>query len=173
MDFVQVLAYCIPSLIVLGSVYIIMHKMYANEQEKRMWELKKISQKEITPTRLRAYERLCLLLERTQPEHLLMDNSQLTEMTINELQRLLIKTIRMEFDHNLSQQIYVSDDVWEKVLEARDQAIAFINSMALQLPQGSTTLDYAKVLMTAYNQNGVTPHEVAMDALKEEVKTLL
>lgn len=173
MDFAQVLAYCIPSLIVLACVYIIMQKMYTNEQEKRMWELKKISQKEITPTRLRAYERLCLLLERTQPEHLLMDNTQLTEMTINELQRLLIKTIRMEFDHNLSQQIYVSDDVWEKVLEARDQVMAFINSMALQLPQGSTTLDYAKVLMTAYNQNGVTPHEVAMDALKEEVKTLL
>lgn len=168
----DIIAYCIPALVVLACVYVVMMKFYQNENEKRLWELRKASQKEITPTRLRAYERLSLLLERTQPEHMLVD-MPITELSVQELQRLLIKTVRVEFDHNLSQQIYVSDELWEHITEAKEQVVAFINAMATQLPAGHTTLDYAKILVTAYNQNGVTPHEIAIEALKNEVKTLL
>ncbi len=172
----EILAYTLPSLVVLAGVYVVMHKLYNNEQEKRIWELKKQSQKEITPTRLRAYERLALLLERTQPEHLVMEisrQSPLAEMSVAQLQQLILRTIRQEYDHNLSQQIYVSDELWDKIIDARDQMASFTTAMANQLPNGATTMDYAKVLMTAYNQNGMTPHEVAMSALKEEVKTIL
>ena len=70
---IEVLKYCIPSLIVLLATWIVMYKLFKNEQQKREWELKKAAQKEISPIRLRAYERLALMLERTQPEHLLMD----------------------------------------------------------------------------------------------------
>lgn len=169
---IDILAYTVPSLVVLACVYVVMMKFYQNENEKRLWELRKVSQKEITPTRLRAYERLTLLLERTQPEHMLLE-MPITELSIQDIQRQLLRTIRQEFDHNLSQQIYVSDEVWEHILEARDQVSAFVNAMAVQLPEDSTSLDYAKTLMTAYNQNGVTPHEIAIEALKNEVKTLL
>lgn len=168
----DILAYCIPALVVLGCVYVVMRNFYQNENEKRLWELKKVSQKEITPTRLRAYERLSLLLERTQPEHMLME-LPVAELSIQEIQRLLLKTIRQEFDHNLSQQIYVSDELWAKIIDARDQVAAFVSAMLQQLPTGATSLDYARVLMTAYEQNGTNPHEIAMEELKREVKTLL
>ena len=56
-----------------------MHKLFKNEEQKRLWELKRASQKEISPTRLRAYERLALLLERTQPEALVMGLSERLE----------------------------------------------------------------------------------------------
>ena len=149
-----------------------MHKFYKGEAEKRLWELKRLSQKEISPLRMRAYERLALLLERTTPEHMLMDVN-LTEMTILQLQQHMMRTIRLEYDHNLSQQVYVSDEVWQQIISARDQMVAFINALAQQLPADASTLDYAKMLITAYSTNGDTANEKALQALKNEARTLI
>ncbi len=168
----EVLKYILPALIVLIATWVVLHQLYKNEEKKRQWELKKTSQKEISSIRLRAYERLSLLLERTQPEHMLMD-LDFAGMTIPELQAHLLRTIRLEFDHNLSQQVYVSDEVWARIIQARDEMAAFINAMAIQMPKGSSTMEYAKVLMTAYHTNGDTPHQLALDALKAEAKTML
>jgi len=169
---VEVLKYCVPALIVLLATWIVMYKLFRNEQQKRDWELKRAAQKEISPIRLRAYERLALVLERTQPERLLVD-LDLSQMTVQQLQQRLLQTIRLEFDHNMSQQIYVSEQVWEKIVAARGQMLAFVTAMALQLPPNSTSLDYAKMLLTAYNTNGETANETALHALKEEAAMLI
>ena len=168
----EILAYSIPALVVLAATWLVMHKLFNNEQEKRLWELKRLSQKEISPIRLRAYERLTLLLERTTPDRMLMEMN-LQEMTIPQVQQQLLRTIRLEYDHNLSQQIYVSDEVWDKIIHARDEMGAFVTAMAAGMPEGISTLDYAKTLITAYSTNGETPNSLALSALKEEAKTLL
>ncbi len=169
---IEVLKYCIPALIVLLATWIVMHKLFNNEQQKREWELKRASQKEISPIRLRAYERLALMLERTQPEHMLME-LEVSTMTVQQVQQRLLQTIRLEFDHNMSQQIYVSESVWEQIMAARGQMMAFVTAMAVQLPPESTSLDYAKVLLTAYSTNGETANEKALRALKEEAAKLI
>ena len=168
----EILAYSIPALVVLAATWLVMHKLFNNEQEKRLWELKRLSQREISPIRLRAYERLTLLLERTTPDRMLMEMN-LQEMTIPQVQQQLLRTIRLEYDHNLSQQIYVSDEVWDKIIHARDEMGAFVTAMAAGMQEGSSTLDYAKTLITAYSTNGETPNSLALSALKEEAKTLL
>ena len=168
----ELLKYCVPSLIVLLATWIVMYKLFKNEQQKREWELRRAAQKEISPIRLRAYERLALMLERTQPEHMLMD-LDVSQFTVPQLQQRLLQTIRLEFDHNLSQQIYVSEQVWELIVAARGQMLAFVSAMALQLPPESTSLDYAKILLTAYSSNGVTANEKALHALNAEAATLV
>ena len=168
----QILGYTIPSIVVFTTVWVVMHYYYKNEEKKRLIETNKQSRKEIIQTRLRAYERLSLLLERTEPEHLLAD-TDITNTDIISLQQRLLRTVRQEFDHNLSQQIYVSDDLWDKIIVARDEMGVFISTMAMEMPKDSTALDYAKVLITAYKQNGVTPHQNAMNLLKQEVRELL
>ena len=114
-----------------------MNMFYKSEAEKRFWELKRLSQKEISPLRMRAYERLSLLLERTTPEHMLMELT-LGEMTILQVQPHLMHTIRMEYEHNLSQQIYVGDQVWQLIENANQQTVAFVNSTAQQMPAQSS-----------------------------------
>lgn len=168
----EVLKYCLPALCVLLATWIVMHKFYKSESEKRLWELKRLSQKEISPLRMRAYERLALLLERTTPEHMLMELS-MGEMTILQVQQHLMRTIRMEYDHNLSQQIYVSDELWQHIISARDQMVAFINTMAQQMPAESSALEFAKVLITAYRSNGQTANDHAMQYLRNEARSLL
>ena len=169
---IEILKYCVPALCVLLATWLVMHKFYKSEAEKRLWELKRLSQKEISPLRMRAYERLSLLLERTTPEHLLIELN-LGEMTILEVQQHLMRTIRLEYDHNLSQQVYVSDQVWDTIIAAREQMVAFINTMAQQIPPESTALDFAKVLITAYRSNGQTANDQAMQMLRTEARSLL
>ena len=169
---IELLKYCIPAFCVLLATWLVMHKFYKSEAEKRFWELKRLSQKEISPLRMRAYERLALLLERTMPEHMLLDLN-LAEMTSLEVQTHLMRTIRQEYDHNISQQIYVSDEVWAMIEDSKNQTIAFVNSIAQQMPAESNALDYAKTLITAYRTNGDTPNDIALQALKNEAKTLI
>ena len=169
---VEILKYCIPALCVLLATWLVMRQFYKAEADKRLWELKRLSQKEISPVRLRAYERLALLLERTTPEHMLLELN-LGEMTILQVQQHLMRTIRMEYEHNASQQVYVSAEVWAMIQNAKEQTVAFVNSIAQQLPPESTALDYAKMLITAYATNGDTPNDIALQALNNEAKSLM
>ena len=143
-----------------------------------MWELKRESQKTISPIRLRAYERLTLLLERTKPEHMIMELRQnqpdaFTTWTVMQMQQYLLQTIRAEFDHNQSQQVYVSEEVWDLIINARDQLGAFVIAMAAQLPKNANAQVYATTLLTAFNSNGLTPSDKALEELKNEAKSLI
>ena len=158
--------------------WMIQHSQFRNEERQRQWELKRESQKTISPIRLRAYERLTLLLERTKPEHMLMELRQrepaaLTEWSIAQVQQYLLQTLRAEYDHNQSQQVYVSDEVWDLIINARDQMAAFIIAIAAQLPKGANAQAYATALLTAYGSNGTTPTDKALEELKHEAKELL
>ena len=84
-----------------------------------------------------------------------------------------MRTIRVEYDHNLSQQVYVSDQVWDAILASRDHMVAYVNAIAQQMPPESSVLDYAKMLITAYSSNGETANEKAMQLLKNEARALL
>lgn len=164
--------------VVIFGFWFIQYSQFRNEEKKRQFELKRESQKSISPIRLRAYERLALLLERTKPEHMLMELRKtnpeaLTTWTIGQLQQYLLQTIRAEFDHNQSQQIYISEEVWDMIIDARDQTASFVIAMAAQLPPNANAQTYATTLMTAFNTNGLTPTDKALEHLKDEAKTLM
>lgn len=169
---IEVLKYTIPALVVMATAWVVLYKLLREEKDRRDFELRKDTRKEITPIRLRGYERLALLLERTQPEHLLRDIN-LTDMTVQELQVTLIKTIRMEFDHNLSQQIYVSDFTWESILQVQEEMIRFINTGAASFPANAPALPFAQQLITVYQTNGETPSQLAQKRLRTEARDLL
>ena len=165
-------------IVIFAGLWLIQHSQFRNEEKKRQFDLKRESQKTVSPIRLRAYERLALLLERTKPEHMLMElrtkePAALDSWSIQEVQQYLLQTIRAEFDHNQSQQVYVSNEVWDLIVNARDQMAAFVIGMAAQLPPGATAQIYSQTLITAYNSNGTTPTDKALEELKDEAKTLM
>lgn len=172
-----VLLLAIVAMMIFGF-WFIQHSQFKNEERKRQWELKRESQKSVSPIRLRAYERLALLLERTKPEHMLMElrskePEALSTWTVGQVQQYLLQTIRLEFDHNQSQQVYVSDEVWDQIVNARDQMASFVISIAAQIPANATAQVYAQTLLTAYISNGLTSSDKALEMLKEEAKTLM
>lgn len=168
----ELLKYTVPALIVLAATWLVLGKLLKEERQRREYELRRQDRNITNPLRLRGYERLALLLERITPEHMLM-SLDFTAMTPQDLQRHLLQTVRLEADHNLSQQIYVSDRTWQAVLLAKEETLNFINAIAMQMPEGSTTLQYAQTLITAYNQNGETPTQHALQLLKQEAQSIL
>jgi len=174
----NILLIILTIVVLVFGFWLIQYSGFRNEEKKRQWELKRESQKTISPIRLRAYERLALLLERTKPEHMLMELRRnnpdaLTSWTVMEVQQYLLQTIRAEFDHNQSQQVYVSEEVWDLIINARDQMAAFVIAMAAQLPKDANAQMYATTLLTAYTSNGITPTDKALEELKNEAKTLM
>lgn len=171
MDFLEILKITIPALLVLFTSYFIISKLLKNEEDRRKTELQKNNQSQITPIRLRAYERLIILLERTNPNNLLL-NMQLHNMTAIELQSELLSTVRQEFAHNVSQQIYVSNDAWKYVKGAQESLLQLINACSAKCDPNDTATTVAELILHVYASTDETPNDVAIAKLKSEISSL-
>jgi len=165
--FVEVLKYTLPSIIVAGLAYFLIRQFIEKEELLHQHQRKLDMQKTILPVRLQAYERLILLLERISPASLILRVSQ-QGMSAVHLQSALIQALREEFDHNLSQQVYISAKAWEDVKSAREELIRTINTAATALPFDATGADLATQIFTLSLQSGKQPLQFAIDQLKQE-----
>ncbi len=123
----------------------------------------------ILPLRLQAYERFVLFLERIHPSNLVMrlNNPGLTAL---QMQSLLIRTIREEFEYNLSQQLYISGNAWELVKNAKEASIALINNATGGLPEDAMSSDLVKKIFDLAINRGKLPVETALDEIKKELQ---
>lgn len=165
----EILKYILPSLIVLATAYYLLRLFLNKEAEKNQVNLRLDMQKISLPVRMQAYERLVLLLERIEPASLLIRTNQ-PGMTAQQLQTNLIQSIRSEYEHNLSQQLYVSAKSWELVRNAREETVKRINTAAMNLPADATSADLASLILI--NDLDVSNSAVknALDTLKAEAR---
>jgi hypothetical protein len=125
------------------------------------------------PLQLAAYERLVILADRIAIPNLISRSSQ-PGVNKTQMQQLLTQTIRQEFEHNLSQQIYVSADAWEAVRNLKDQNIHLINQVASVLPAEANGLDLSKkVLDFVLNQPQGSMHTLVQELISAEAKKLM
>jgi hypothetical protein len=124
--------------------------------------------KTLTPIKLQAYERIVLFLERISLESLIVRTS-LPGMTAARLHGDLLATIRGEFEHNLSQQIYMTQQAWEVVKNARSNTIKLINSEFEKLPENATALDLSRNLLSRVMELDKEYTRVAIEYIKNEV----
>lgn len=169
--FFEILKFTLPSLIMLLGVWLVMHKMFGQEEARRNFEIRKQFRDVTLPVRLRAYERIILFLQRTEPESLLM-RFDFSGMTVLQLQQMLHKAIRDEYEHNMSQQIYVSNEAWAMVSNARESLVQLINSCAAQLDSEAPAMSLAQTILNTYAASLDTPTEIAINYVKSEVRQL-
>lgn len=122
--------------------------------------------------RLQAFERLTIFLERINPYSLVVRLNSTGE-SATELQYELIQTVRQEFEHNVSQQIYVSPEAWELVKNAKEEIIQIINNVANSLPLTASSLDLSQALMSVMIDQGETVSSKAIDVIKKEANIYL
>ena len=60
----------------------------------------------------------------------------------------MLQNIREEFEHNLAQQLYVSEKTWQLITTAREELIKQINLAVSNLPESATAEQLASVLLT-------------------------
>ncbi len=122
---------------------------------------------------LQAYERLVILADRIAIPNLISRCSQ-PNFNKSEMQQVLVQTIKQEFDHNLSQQIYVSADAWEAVRNLKEQNMHLINQVASILPPEANGMDLNKKLLDfVMNQPHGSLHTLVQDAVSAEAKKLM
>lgn len=109
MEILEIIKYTLPAAIVFLTAYFLIMALIKNDQDKRKHEIILQNQKTVTPIRLQAYERIILFLERISLESLIMRTNK-KGISSKELQASMLNTIRSEFEHNLSQQIYLTPD---------------------------------------------------------------
>lgn len=104
-------------------------------------ELRKI----MLPVQMSAYERLILYLERMQPQVIMKRNYE-AGLPLKQFQLKLLQNVREEFEHNLAQQLYVSENAWQLMKTAREELVQQINLLASQFEQDVDTKELASQL---------------------------
>lgn len=159
----------LTGVVVFFTAYFSIKNFLENDQKKRILELKFNSKSLITPIRLQAYERMAMFLERIEPNQLIQRvNNQ--ELTSEQFKTIMLTSIRAEFEHNLSQQIYISSGVWDLIVQAKEETIQLINLCAGKLDDKAMSIDLAtSILEKVANQS---PGANAKRALKEDISIL-
>lgn len=167
--FLDIVKYILPSLVVLVTAYLVTRSFLENEQRKLESEHRTEWDKALLSLRLQAYERMILYLERINPANLIIRVSK-PEMDAEQLQALMVRTIREEFDHNLSQQLYLSDEAWEQIKKAKEDMIRMINTAATRLELNAPLHELASALFDDLQKERVLPFERAISFLKKEFR---
>ncbi|WP_204345774.1 hypothetical protein [Psychroserpens algicola] len=165
----NLLMFIIPALITGAIAYLFFREHVENENRRREFLIQKDLQKDSLPIRLQAYERLSLFLERIKPSKLLLRVSP-TSSNKEDYESLLIANIEQEFDHNLAQQIYVTDQCWSITATAKNATIQMIRKTTLSDKVDSADKLREELLSSMIDKRA--PSDAALSFIKEEVSNI-
>jgi hypothetical protein len=122
--------------------------------------------------KLQAYERLTLYTERASLKNL-VSRIHTENISARDLQLQLIQTLNSEYEFNVTQQIYVSKEMWKAITKLRDQNIFIINQIAGTLPPTAPSIDLSRAILEYVANNNAEISTIVLDALQFEAKKLL
>ncbi|MBR3558072.1 MAG: hypothetical protein IKN78_04300 [Bacteroidales bacterium] len=165
----NILGICIlAGIIVAAACAVYVTKMVMEAKAKiAALESNRKNQSVTLPLRLQAYERMALFLERIDPNQLVM-RIHTAGLTVSQEQNLLLTAIRSEFEHNLSQQIYISDPVWQRICDAKGDIEAIINTVAADMDKDADSREFAETVLAVTAQKPVV--ELAIQILKTDMQ---
>ncbi len=167
---VELLLYALPALITGLVAYYFFKEHINNEDGRRRFLLHKELQVNALPMRLQAYERMVLFLERITPTKLLVRTNP-TSSNKESYESLLVATIDQEFEHNLSQQIYISSDCWNIITAAKNSTIQLIRKASLS--EKTTSANKLREIILTEMMEKSAPSDAAIAFMKQEISEIL
>lgn len=172
MTLTDALLYFIPAFLVLVAVFLVIKKFLDRDISIRITEAKHQKYKDTLPLRLQAYERLCVFLERISPPSLLP--RVLTHaMSAQRFRSELITTINSEFEHNVSQQIYITSEAWKSVRAAKEETIHLIHTSFDSIHPDATAIQLSAKIYEHISRSGNFPSENSLIILRAEAAKLI
>ncbi len=174
----EILKYTIPSGIVFATAYYLLSKFLEEQRNIEMLRAKASASTTasdssgIITLRLQAYERLILLLERIEPSQMV---PRLHKPGVSGaiFAQELKQTVRSEYEHNLTQQIYVSEQAWDKVMESRNAVNQLIDLAQTNAGEKASGVQFSSVLFEILAKAGVSPTADGIETLRNEARQLL
>lgn len=169
----EILKYILPAIVVLIATYLVVEKFLFREIERKRLAIFQQNNIETLRMRMQAYERLSILAERMHP-HSLISRYYTQQATAQDVQLAMVQGIRAEFEHNVSQQLYVSYEVWQTLRTAMEQEITMLNQIGSSMEMGAPSQHYIKKLSEfLVNAETTIPSDIALEAINREAKKLL
>ena len=159
----------LPAGLVLWAMYLTVSSFIKKDVVEKELAIKSETTKMLLPIRLQAYERMALFLERISPNNLLIRLNGQTPNVVS-FQQLMLSEIREEFSHNLSQQVYMSDEAWTMVKNAMNETVALINLSARELAPEAPALELSKRVFEVVMEKNVNPSDEALRVIKQEIR---
>jgi hypothetical protein len=167
----DIFKYTLSGLIVFFTGFYVVRTYYDRIKMIGMLELKKTTIAHTLPLRLQAYERMILFIERINPANLLL-RIHVSEINASEMHQMIISEIRSEFQHNIAQQLYISNQAWMIVKRLKEDTIALINNAAKSLPDNTSSLELNKAILTHLSNLDENPYDTALSIIKQDIQTL-
>jgi len=164
---IEILSYTLPALITGGIALYFFKYHTTNEENRRNFLLRKEKQNTALPLRFQAYERMTLFLERISPAKLLVRVKPSGDKAIN-YQKKLVQNIEQEFEHNLAQQIYITDASWNAIVTAKNTQIKIIRASTADEKVDNAEQLREKIIQ--YSLENETPTITALSILKNEIR---
>ena len=165
----EILKIFIPAAMVFAASFFLVKRFLDNEQRRREHELKITAQALITPLKIQAYERIIIFLERINPNTLVVRVNK-NNMNSRQLHLDLVSAVKTEYEHNLSQLIYISPGAWQFVKTAKEEIIQLINISSSKVSSDANSSELAiMILNIAANLEKKLPSELAIEFIKKEI----
>jgi len=171
-SFFEILKYTIPALIVFATSYFLLKQYLTNQYDLRALEVKSKYSKDAIPLKLQAYERLLLFCERISIPNLLL-RLKTRDMSVTELKNAMVISVQKEFEHNMAQQLYTSQKLWDILSLAKNDIISMVTNEANKHNGNENAEALAKGLMTQLSTMNKSPLNIAIQGIKEEAKIIL
>ncbi|OAQ39142.1 hypothetical protein A5893_10780 [Pedobacter psychrophilus] len=169
--FVDVLKYTLSGLFVFFAAYFLLKNHFDTYYDLKELEYKKMVVKDILPLKLQAYERMILFVERINPTNLMVRLHQ-SGMTAKEMQGLVINEVKAEYQHNISQQLYISQNAWNIIKRVKDDTIGLINHSANILPAETSAVELSKLVFIKMEELEENPYDLALLVMKNDIQEI-
>lgn len=169
--FLDILKLTIPAVIVGATAYLLLKSLLDERQRMDRALLRNDAQKITLPLRLSAYERLMLLCDRADIANTML-RVRMPDMKVRELRGVLLMAINQEFEHNVSQQLYVSDTLWQIIRIAKNNTLALVTMTGPELDPDAPAEALANALLRALDEQNITPLQTAILAVRTEAGQL-
>ena len=168
----DILKYTVAGIgVVWVAVYLI--KPYLDKQEQlQLLDLKKSVSAQTLPLRLQAYERMVLFIERINPANMLI-RLQAGNYTAAELHALVVSEVRNEYQHNITQQIYVSQRTWGIARQLKNDTLSIVTNAVKALPENASGMELSKLMLAHLSQLEIDPYDAGLSLIRNDLDAIL
>lgn len=167
----DVLKFTLSGLLIIFAAYFLIKNQFDNYYNVKELEYKTLVVKDILPLKLQAYERMTLFVERINPANLLV-RLHVSGMSAKEMHNLILSELRAEYQHNISQQLYISNDAWNIIKRVKEDTISLVNQSMAGLNPDSSAVDLSKLIFAKLAELKENPYDLALLVMKNDIQEL-
>lgn len=169
--FFDLLKYTLSGIFVFFTAYFVLKSHFDTYYNIKALEYKSLVAKDVLPLKLQAYERMTLFIERINPSNLMLRLHQ-PGMSAREMQSLVLAEVKAEYQHNISQQLYISKDAWNIIKRVKDDTIGLVNHAIGGLPTEATAVELSKIVFVKLDELEENPYDLALLVMKNDLQDI-